>query len=323
MIGLSESPDSVYCKRVLTYLLRRTVTAVLVALGVVTVVFLFLHLIPGDPVDLMLGESARATDRLELRRKLGLDRPLTEQYVHYLVGVMRGDLGESYYFREPVLRTLATRYPATLELTLAAMAVGWLIALPTGLLAAAHQGRLADRLLMRTALVVAAMPSFWLGPLLLSIFAVEWDLFPVSGREGWESLVLPAFTLGTGLAALMSRMTRAAVVETLHEDYIRTALAKGLGRGSVLVRHALPNALLPLVTVAGLQFGALLSGAVVTETIFSWPGIGRLLLIAIQTRDYPLVQGGVLLIAVTYVAINLLSDLLYAVLDPRIRLANV
>ena len=301
------------------YLIRRLLSVIPVVVGVVTVVFLFLRLVPGDPVDLMLGENALQADRQALRQSLGLDQPIAKQYLNYVSGVVRGDLGQSYYYREPVLDTLWVRYPATLELTLAGLAVGLLIAFPIGIWAAVRKGKTFDRVSMLAAFVGVALPSFWLGPLLISYFAVDLDWLPVSGREGIDSLVLPALTLGIGLASLSSRMVRASLIDTLSEDYVRTARAKGLSERRVILKHALRNALLPVVTIIGLQFGALLSGAVITETIFSWPGVGRLLITAIQTRDYPLIQGGVLLISLTYVAVNLITDLLYGVLDPRIR----
>lgn len=302
------------------FLVRRLLSTVPVVLGVVTIVFLFLRLVPGDPVDLMLGENARPTDRVALRESLGLDRPLLEQYARFLGGLATGDLGASYYYREPVVDTLTARYPATLELTLAGLVVGLAIAFPVGVVAAVRKGRAFDRAAMVLAFVGVALPTFWLGPLLISTFALDLDWFPVSGRDGPESLVLPAVTLGLGLAALSSRMIRAGLAEALTDDYVRTARAKGVAEAAVVGKHALRNALLPVVTIVGLQFGALLSGAVITETIFSWPGIGRLLITAIQTRDYPLVQGGVLFIALTYVFVNLATDLAYALLDPRIRL---
>ncbi len=302
------------------YLAARLFAVFPVMFGVVTAVFLFLHLVPGDPVDLMLGEQAHPADRADLRARLGLDLPLGVQYARYLLGLLQGDLGYSFYYREPVLGVLLERFPATLELTLTAMLLGIGLALPLGVVAAVRRGEWADRATMAGALFVAAMPSFWLGPLLIGWLAVDLDWFPVSGREGPESIVLPAVTLGTGLAALLSRMVRTTLADALREDYIRTARAKGLRRMAVVLRHGLRNALLPVVTILGLQFGALLSGAVITETIFSWPGVGRLLVNAIQTRDYPLVQGGVLIIAGSYLFVNLFTDVVYAWLDPRIRL---
>jgi peptide/nickel transport system permease protein len=302
------------------YLLGRLLSTVPVVFGVITIVFLFLRLVPGDPVEMMLGEDARAADREALRTSLGLDQPLPIQFADYLTGLVQGDLGQSYYFREPVLETLSARYPATLELTLAGLIVGLLVAFPIGILAAVNKDRLLDRASMVLAFVGVAMPTFWLGPLLITYFSIELDWLPVSGREGLDSLILPAVTLGLGLAALSSRMVRATLAENLREDFVRTARAKGVKERLVVGKHALRNALLPVVTIIGLQFGALLSGAVITETIFSWPGVGRLLITAIQTRDYPLVQGGVLLISLTYVFVNLGTDILYALLDPRIRL---
>jgi peptide/nickel transport system permease protein len=302
------------------YLIKRVLGAIPVVFGVLTGVFLFLHLVPGDPVDMMLGENALQADRAELRSRLKLDQPLHVQYGSYLGGVLTGDLGYSFYYREPVVKVLMERFPATLELTFAAMLMGMLIAFPLGIFAAVRRGAFADRAAMMGALFVAAMPSFWLGPLLITWFSVSMDWFPVSGRDGLASLILPALTMGVGLAALLSRMLRTSLGDILREDFMRTAHAKGAHRMRVLLVHGLRNALLPVVTILGLQFGALLSGAVITETIFSWPGVGRLLITAIQTRDYPLVQGGVLLISLTYVFVNLLTDLTYAWLDPRIRL---
>jgi peptide/nickel transport system permease protein len=301
------------------YLLRRLVQVVPVALLVATLVFSLIHLIPGDPVQMMLGDGAQAADVQALRESLGLDRPLGEQYLEFMGGLLRGDLGESLHYRRPVTELLAEHYPATLELALASMLVALLIALPLGVLAALHKDGVIDQLSRFFSLLGVSIPNFWLGPMLILIFAIYWNLLPVSGREGWASLVLPSITLGTALAGLLTRMVRSSVAEELHRPYLVTAQAKGLRRGQAVVRHALRNALIPVVTIIGLQFGALLTGAIITETIFSWPGLGRLLIQAIRLRDYPLVQGGVLIIAVTYVLVNLLTDLVYALLDPRIR----
>ncbi len=302
-----------------TYLLRRLVQIVPLALLVATLVFSLIHLIPGDPVEMMLGEGAQRGDLERLRSDLGLDRPLVEQYLGYLGGLVRGDLGTSLHFQEPVTELLLSHYPATLELAAASMLVSLLIAVPLGIVAAYHRGGGVDHLSRFFALLGVSIPNFWLGPVLILVFSIQLGLFPVSGRSGWASLVLPSITLGTALAGLLTRMVRSSLSEELHKDYLVTARAKGLGRRTVLVRHALKNALVPVVTIVGLQFGALLTGAIITETVFSWPGLGRLIIQGIRLRDYPLVQGGVLVIALTYVLLNLLTDLVYAWLDPRIR----
>lgn len=302
------------------YVLRRIAQAIPIAFLVATLVFSLIHLIPGDPVEIMLGEGAQAADLDALRERLGLDRPLVEQYISFLSGLVQGDLGSSIHYQRPVNELLLEHYPATLELAVASMFVALLLAIPLGLLAAANRDGILDHGSRFFALVGVSMPNFWLGPMLILAFSIHWNLFPVSGREGWSSLVLPAITLGTALSGILTRMVRSSVVEELEKSYFRSARAKGLGRGQALVRHALKNALIPVLTVIGLQFGALLTGAIITETIFSWPGLGRLLIQAIRLRDYPLVQGGILVIAVTYVLVNLVTDLLYAVLDPRIRL---
>lgn len=301
------------------YLLRRIAQVLPVALGVATVVFALIHLVPGDPVEMMLGEGARAADAEALRASLGLDRPLGEQYLGFLRGLPAGDLGTSIHYQRPVAALLAEHFGATFELALASLLVALAVALPAGLVAARYRDRLPDHLARAFALFGVSIPNFWLGPMLILLVAVPWDLFPVSGREGPLSLVLPAVTLGTGLAGLLARMVRSAVAEELERPYVTTALARGLSPRVVLLRHALKNAAIPVVTVVGLQFGALLTGAIITETIFSWPGLGRLLIQAIRLRDYPLVQGAVLWIALTYLAVNLLTDLTYALLDPRIR----
>ncbi|MCH9646905.1 MAG: ABC transporter permease [Deltaproteobacteria bacterium] len=301
------------------YALRRIAQAIPIAFLVATLVFSLIHLIPGDPVEIMLGEGAQAADLEALRARLGLDKPLGEQYFSFLRGLVRGDLGNSIHYQRPVTELLLESYPATLELALASMLVALLLAVPLGLVAAANRDGILDHGSRLFALTGVSMPNFWLGPMLILAFSIHWNLFPVSGREGWSSLVLPAITLGTALSGLLTRMVRSSVVEELEKPYFRSARAKGLARNQALIRHALKNALIPVLTVVGLQFGALLTGAIITETIFSWPGLGRLLIQAIRLRDYPLVQGGILVIAVTYVLVNLATDLFYAVLDPRIR----
>jgi ABC-type dipeptide/oligopeptide/nickel transport system permease component len=304
---------------VVRYLVRRLLLTIPVILGVATLVFSLIHLVPGDPAEAMLGESASAKDIAELRTRLGLDRPLTEQYGAFMTGLVRGDLGVSFRTNQPVTTAIAERVPATVELALAAMAVAIVVAVPLGIIAAVKRGTLADHTAMTIALAGISIPNFWLGPMLAIVFAVYLGWLPVSGRGGWESLILPAISLGAALAAILARMTRASLLEELRELYVRAARARGVTRMRAILRHALRNSLIPLVTILGLQFGAVLTGAVITETIFAWPGIGRLLIQSIGARDYPVVQGCILLIATTYVTVNLLTDLLYGVLDPRIR----
>ncbi|MDE3135388.1 MAG: ABC transporter permease [Acidobacteriota bacterium] len=300
-------------------LLRRLLWALPALWLIFTMVFLLIHIVPGDPVVQMLGEGASAQDIQQLRHSLGLDLPLDVQYVHYLDGVVHGDLGTSLRYREPVLKIVLDRYPATLELAFVALIVCIALAVPAGVIAAARQGRAADHAIGVVSLLGLSMPNFALGPLLILLFSIEIGWLPVSGRGGWQHLVLPAVTLGAALAAILTRMVRSAMLEELFSDYVRTARAKGLSERRVLLRHALPNALFPIVTIIGLQFGTLLAGTIVTEMIFSWPGIGRLAVSAIEARDYPLLQGCILVIAVSYVLVNLLTDVVYALVDPRVR----
>jgi len=297
--------------------LRRLALTLPTILAAATLVFALIHLVPGDPIDVMLGESAQVADREALRRALGLDRPLPVQYAEFLRGLATGDLGRSLVHGTPVAGLLAARLPATFELTVAALAIAVGLALPLGLVAAARPGTWLDRGSIGFALLGVSMPSFWLGPMLIILFAIDLRWLPVSGRGTWAHLLLPAVTLGLGMAAILTRMTRASVLECLGEDYVRTARAKGVGRGRILARHALRNALAPVVTILGLQFGALLAGTVITETIFAWPGVGRLLIDAINQRDYPVVQGCILAIAASFVLANALADLVNLWLDPR------
>ncbi len=288
-------------------------------LGVVTVVFLIVHLIPGDPVEIMLGEQARAVDREALRHEMGLDKPIHLQYVAFLKGLVRGDLGQPLHTKQPVLTSIARRLPATIELAAAAMAVALLLAIPLGLLAAYKKDSLVDQGSMLFALLGISMPNFWLGPLLIIVFSLKLGWFPVSGRGSLAHVVLPAITLGTAMAAILTRMTRASMLDVIKSDYITTARAKGVRESLVVLKHAFRNALIPVVTIVGLQIGGLLAGSIITETIFAWPGIGRLTIQAINARDYPLVQGCVLIIALGYVLVNFATDLLYGLIDPRIR----
>lgn len=306
----------------LNYIIKRILLLIPIVLGVVTLVFFLVHLIPGDPVEVMLGEQAQAADKEMLRKELRLDRPLMEQYRFYLQDLLRGDLGRSIHSRKPVLTLVARRFPATLLLTLAAMIVAIVIAIPIGILSATKQYSLIDNGSMFLALLGISMPNFWLGPLLILLFSIRLGWLPVSGMGGVENLILPSITLGTALAAILTRMTRASVLEVIREQYIVTARAKGLAEKRVLFKHALKNALIPVITILGLQFGALLSGSIITETIFSWPGVGRLVIQAVNQRDYPLIQGCVLFIALSYVLVNLVTDLFYSVADPRIRVGG-
>jgi ABC-type dipeptide/oligopeptide/nickel transport system permease component len=304
---------------VLRFLARRLVLTVPVLLGVATLVFSLIHLIPGDPAQAMLGEAASQQDVAELRGRLGLDRPLLEQYVSFLSGAVRGDLGMSFRTGRPVVPQIVERLPATAELAAAAMFVALLVSIPLGIAAAVWRGTIVDHSAMVLALSGISIPNFWLGPLLAIVFAIELGWLPVSGRGTAANLVLPAISLGAALAAILARMTRATVLEELRGQYVLAARARGVSRSRAVLRHAFRNSLIPVVTLIGLQFGAVLTGAVITETVFAWPGIGRLLIQSIGFRDYPLVQGCILLIAVTYVGVNLLTDLVYGVLDPRIR----
>jgi peptide/nickel transport system permease protein len=304
---------------VLRFLARRLALTIPVLLGVATLVFSLIHFIPGDPALAMLGETAAPEDVEELRTRLGLDRPLLEQYGNFLGGVLRGDLGTSLRTSQPVSEAILERLPATFELAAAAMLVAILISIPLGIAAAVWRGTSIDHGAMTLALMGISIPNFWLGPLLAIVFAVELGWLPVSGRGTLGHLLLPAVSLGAALAAILARMTRATLLEELREQYVQAARARGASRSRAVIRHAFRNSLIPIVTLLGLQFGAVLTGAVITETIFAWPGIGRLLIQSIGFRDYPLVQGAILFIAVTYVGVNLLTDLVYGVLDPRIR----
>jgi peptide/nickel transport system permease protein len=299
---------------------RRLVIVIPTIVGAITLVFFFLHLIPGDPVEVMLGETAQQADKERLREELGLNLPLYVQYGRFIAGVAQGDLGDSYFYRRSVTQVIADRVPATVELALAAFLVAGLIAIPLGIVAALREGTTVDNVSVLFSLLGVSMPNFWLGPLLIILFSIKLGWFPVSGRGDVGSLVLPAITLGTALAAVLSRMTRASLLERLGEDYLTVARAKGLPEWKVILKHALRNALIPIITIMGLQFGTLLSGAIITENVFSWPGIGTLLINAISARDYPLVQGCVLFITLSYVLVNLLTDLFYGWADPRIRL---
>jgi peptide/nickel transport system permease protein len=303
----------------LSYLARRLFEFVIVVLGVLTIVFV-LQRLSGDPTNLLLPIDAPETVRLELRRQLGLDQPFAAQYVRFLANVAVGDLGDSYRFRQPALGLVLERFPATLLLAGASLLISLVIALPLGILAAVHRNTWVDTLATGISLVGQAMPVYWLGLLGILLFAVQWRLLPSMGGGSFAALILPATTLAVYSASRIMRLTRSAMLDVLHQDYIRLARAKGLSEGKVLVKHALRNASIPIVTIVGLQFGGLLGGAVITETVFAWPGVGRLAVNAVQQRDFPVVQAVTVVIALAFSLINLVVDLLYARLNPRIRL---
>ena len=304
------------------YLLRLIGSVLFVSWIVGTLVFFLIHLVPGDPVAVMLGDWASPADENALRIQLGLDKPILVQYTEYLIGLTQFDLGQSLFFQQPVSELIAERFPMTLKLAVMALLVAVIIAFPLGIWAALRAGRWPDHVAMTVSLVGVSIPNFWLGPMLIMFFSLSLAWLPVSGAEQPYAWVLPSITLGTALAAILARMLRASLLEVLHEDYIRTAQAKGLSPRWVYGKHALLNALLPVVTILGLQLGTLLGGAVITEVVFDWPGLGQLLVESIQRRDYPVVQGCILVISIAYITINGLTELVYAWIDPRIRVAQ-
>jgi ABC-type dipeptide/oligopeptide/nickel transport system permease component len=313
-------------------ILTRVLLTLPVVWVVVSLVFLLIHLVPGDPILQILGEGASPTDLAALRHQYRLDLPLHIQYLDYWRDVLHGDLGRSIRLNDSVVHLISTRYPYTIELTITALLVGLILAVPAGVAAAVRRSRWQDQSIGLVSLLGLSVPAFALAPILVLIFSIGLGWLPVSGAgsnsgiftlgfwtDGWRYLVLPTIAMGVSLAAILTRMVRTAMLEELNRDYIRTARAKGLSENAVVYRHALPNALVPIVTVIGLQFGALLAGAIVTETIFSWPGLGRLVVTAISGRDYALVQGSLLAIGLTYVLVNLLTDLTYRLVNPRMR----
>jgi peptide/nickel transport system permease protein len=307
---------------VLQYILRRFLQMIPITFGILTLVFSLIHLIPGDPAVQIAGENARPEDVQQVRKALGLDQPLWSQYVTYVTHVIRGDLGRSFQTNEAVTRQIAQRYPATMQLAFGSMLVALVVAFPLGIISAIYRNSWIDNLARFFALIGVSMPSFWFGPLLIIAFAINHHWFPVSGRDqGLRSLVLPSLTMGLAMAAILTRMIRVSLAEELTQLYVTTAIAKGVTRAKAIFRHALKNALIPVVTVLGLQLGTLVGGAVITEYIFALPGVGRLVVDAVFARDYPLVQGVVLLITVGFIASNLLVDIVYGWLDPRIRYA--
>jgi peptide/nickel transport system permease protein len=304
----------------ISYIVRRLCLFIFVLLGVVTLVFFLIHFIPGDPVDIMLGDYALPADKQELRDNLGLNTPLFTQYLNYLGDVLKGDLGQSIHSKRPVAQEILERLPASAELMAGAMTVALLMAFPLGILSALKPFGILDGTSMFIAFIGVSMPNFWLGPLLIILFSVQLDWLPINERGGIEHLILPAITLGTAMAAMLSRMIRSSLLEVLKEDYVINAKAKGLPAWKVILKHALRNALIPVITIIGLQIGVLLSGAIITEAVFDWPGMGSLLLEGIYNRNYPLVQGCILTIAGIYVLVNLITDITYAWVDPRVRL---
>jgi ABC-type dipeptide/oligopeptide/nickel transport system permease component len=292
-----------------------------ITLGILTLIFSLIHLIPGDPAMQIAGEGARPEDVANVRKSLGLDQPLWKQYVTYVTNLARGDLGTSFRTGESVSKEISARYPATMQLAFGSMLVALLVAFPLGIISAIYRNSWIDNVARFFALIGVSMPSFWFGPLLIIAFAINRTWFPVSGREeGLKSLVLPSVTMGLALAAILTRMIRISLADELNQLYVTTAIAKGVSRGKAIFRHALKNALIPVITILALQFGSLLTGAIITEQIFSWPGLGRLLIQSITTRDYPQVQASILVIALTYIMVNFVSDLLYGIVDPRIKL---
>jgi peptide/nickel transport system permease protein len=300
------------------FFLQRLVRFFTVIFGVLLLTFLLIHLVPGDPVEVMLGESASSADREALRAELGLNQPLLQQFGSYLSKFAHGDFGYSIHTKASIAGLIKTRYPATLKLALLSLLIGLVIGIPLGIYSALKAGHWQDILVTIISVRLSAMPAFWLGPVLMLIFAVWLGWLPISGMESNTSIILPAVTLGFGLSAILTRMTRTSLLEVLNDDYIRTARAKGLTERVVILRHAMRAALLPIITIVGLQMGSLLAGAVITETIFSWDGIGRLLVESIEKRDYPVTQACVLVVALSYVVVNLFTDLLYKLADPRV-----
>src|SRR5689334_13424486 len=309
------------CMRALALsLIKRILIVIPVLWAVVTLVFLLIRIVPGDPARQLVGENATEEQYQTARTELGLDQPLFSQYRDYVRGLVKGDWGTNPVTRQPVLNRIVSRYPATIELALAAMSIATLISIPLGVTAATHRGSPVDSLSTLIALLGISLPSFALGPLLVLVFSVNLGITPVSGMGGLAHLILPAVTLGAAMSAILTRIVRSSVLEELNEDYVRTARAKGLPERTVIYKHVLKNGLIPVVTVLGLQFGVLLAGAIITERVFSWPGVGSLLVDSISERDYKLTQGCILVIATTYVLVNTATDIVYRFLDPRIKI---
>ena len=300
-------------------MIKRLSGLVVVIFGVLLLTFLLIHVVPGDPVEVMLGDSATQADRSQLRIELGLERPVAQQFAIYLTKIAHGDFGQSIHTKTPIANLIKMHYPATLKLATLALLIGLTIGIPLGIYAALKADQWQDLVVTLVSVRLSAMPAFWLGPILMLVFAVYFGWFPVSGMESNTSIILPALTLGLGLSAILTRMTRTSLLEVLNDDYIRTARAKGLSESTVILRHALRAALLPIITIVGLQMGSLLAGTVITETIFSWDGIGRLLVESIEKRDYPVTQACVLVVALSYVLVNQVTDFVYRLADPRVK----
>ncbi len=304
------------------FLIKKLLGFATVIFGVLLLTFMLIHLVPGDPVEVMLGESASVADKDALRADLGLNQPLFSQFDSYLNKLAHGDFGQSIHSKTPIIDLLKARYPATLKLAFLSLLIGLSIGVPLGIWAALWAGHWQDMMVTIISVRFSAMPAFWLGPILMLVFAVWLGWLPVSGMESRTSIILPAITLGLGLSAILTRMTRTSLLEVLNDDYIRTARAKGLSEKAVIIHHALRAALLPIITIVGLQMGSLLAGTVITETVFSWDGIGRLLVVSIEKRDYPVTQACVLVVALSYVLVNLVTDILYQLADPRVRVGT-
>lgn len=302
----------------MNFLIKRIIATLPVIFGVVTITFFLIHMIPGDPIDIMLGDQAADIDKSQLRAELGLDEPLGQQYLSYLVNVSQLDFGRSLHTKNPVLDDILLRLPATIELTLTTLLFSLLIGLPLGVWAALKKGSGVDHTLLILGMVGLSMPAFFLGPVLVWIFSMEMDLFADSGRESFWDVILPALTLSSGIVAILLRMTRTSMLDVIKEDYIRVARAKGVHFFKLYFHHALINAIFPLLTIVGLLLGALLTGTVIIETIFDWPGIGTLIFDSIHRRDYPVVQGCVLFISLTYVFVNFVTDLAYKYFNPKV-----
>lgn len=301
------------------FILKRLLAALPIGVAVLVLVGVIIHIVPGNPVDMILGPYATEADKLALMHDLGLDRSVQSQVVAYISGVFRGDLGTSLIYHEPVLELLRERIMPTVELAIFSILVAICISLPLGIIAALNRGGMADFSAMLLSLLGVAIPNFWFGPLLILFFSVYLGWLPVSERTGALSYVLPSLTLGTSLASILTRMTRNSFLDNLRQDYVRTAKAKGLAPKRVLFKHVLRNAAIPLTTILGLQFGVLLTGAIITEKVFDWPGLGTLLVESLNNRDYPVLQGCILLFSMTYLVVNLATDICYSLIDPRIR----
>lgn len=303
----------------LKYIVRRLLMMIPVMLGVIIIVFTLMYITPGDPVDTLLGDDATPEMVQELREELGLNGTYVERLGKYLVNLSHGDLGIDYATRQPVMKRILQTFPNSLKLAGCSVLLALILGLGLGIVSAVKQYSVFDNVAMTLAMIGNAMPNFWQGLLLMMLFALQWKLLPASGFNGWKYMILPAVTIGTSSAAAIARMTRSSMLEVIRQDYITTAQAKGQTEVKIIIRHALKNALIPVITTVGIQFGALLGGAVLTESIFAVPGIGKMMVDAIKARNYPVVQGGVLVVALAFSLVNLLVDILYAYVDPRIR----